>query len=158
MSFQLDKAVVNLCVSDEFAVLKQGLQDRCFDPHSPNNSDMFDHFKLAGADDHFYLFPSSLAMIKTKESVNMSANATGIIHVSSAYARCGLIVNTTPVEAGFRGNLTLALVNTTPLPIKIYLHELIAQMYLSAGEECDVTYADRKGKYQDQDDVTFSKV
>lgn len=158
MSFQLDQSVVNLHVSDEFAVLKQGLQDRYFDPHNPNNSNMFDHFKIAGMDDHFYLFPSSLAMIKSKEKVNMSSSSIGIIHVSASYARCGLIVNSTPVEAGFRGNLTLALVNATPLPIKIYLHELIAQMYVSAGEKCDVTYADRNGKYQDQDDVTFSKV
>jgi dCTP deaminase len=73
----------------------------------------------------------------------------------STYARCGIIVNVTPLEPEWRGYLTLEISNTTPLPAKIYSHEGLAQLLFFQGEEVpEVTYAQKQGKYQDQVGVT----
>ena len=77
----------------------------------------------------------------------------------STYARCGIIVNVTPLEPGWEGQVTLEFSNTTPLPAKIYADEGVAQfIFLKGHEEPEVTYADRKGKYQGQKGVTLPKV
>jgi hypothetical protein len=81
--------------------------------------------------------------------------ANNIIVHNSTYARCGIITNVTPFEPGWEGYVTLEISNTTPLPAKIYANEGIAQViFLQADEECEVSYADRKGKYQGQVGVT----
>ncbi|MCE5293215.1 MAG: dCTP deaminase, partial [Chlamydiales bacterium] len=66
------------------------------------------------------------------------------------YARCGIIVNVTPFEPGWEGFVTIEISNTTPLPAKIYANEGIAQVIFFEGEECETSYADRKGKYMNQ--------
>jgi dCTP deaminase len=77
----------------------------------------------------------------------------------STYARCGLIVNVTPLEPEWEGYLTLEISNTTPLPAKIYAGEGIAQLlFFEADEQCETSYADRKGKYQNQVDVTLPRL
>lgn len=77
----------------------------------------------------------------------------------STYARTGLIVNVTPLEPEWRGQVTLELSNTTSLPMRVYLNEGICQFLFLRGEgDCDVSYADKKGKYQDQKGTTFCKV
>jgi dCTP deaminase len=77
----------------------------------------------------------------------------------STYARCGIIVNVTPLEPEWRGRVTLEISNTTPLPAKIYSEEGIAQLIFLRGESvCEVSYADKRGKYQDQRGITLPKV
>jgi dCTP deaminase len=77
----------------------------------------------------------------------------------STYARCGIIVNVTPLEPEWRGKVTIEISNTTPLPAKIYANEGIAQMiFLRAENVCAVSYADKRGKYQDQTGLTLPRV
>ena len=77
----------------------------------------------------------------------------------STYARCGIIVNVTPLEPGWEGYVTLEFSNTTPLPAKIYANEGVAQfIFLKGNEKPEVTYADRNGKYMGQTGVTLPKV
>jgi dCTP deaminase len=77
----------------------------------------------------------------------------------STYARCGIIVNVTPFEPEWEGYVTLEISNTTPLPAKIYANEGIAQVLFFEGDEvCDISYADRKGKYQKQSSILLPKL
>ena len=77
----------------------------------------------------------------------------------STYARSGVVINTTPIEAGFTGTVVIEVANSTTLPVKIYLNEGIAQfLFFESDEECETSYADRAGKYQGQTGITFSKV
>jgi deoxycytidine triphosphate deaminase len=80
-----------------------------------------------------------------------------IVH-NSTYARCGIIVNVTPLEPEWEGHVTLEFSNTTPLPAKIYANEGVAQMlFFESDEVCETSYADRGGKYQGQQGVTLPK-
>ena len=83
-----------------------------------------------------------------------------VLHINhSTYARCGIIVNVTPLEPGWEGYVTLEFSNTTPLPAKIYANEGVAQfIFLKGNEKPEVTYADRNGKYMGQTGVTLPKV
>ncbi len=77
----------------------------------------------------------------------------------STYARCGIIVNVTPLEPEWRGKITIEISNTTPLPAKIYAEEGIAQLLFFRGDEvCETSYADKQGKYQDQKGLVLPKV
>jgi len=77
----------------------------------------------------------------------------------STYARCGIIVNVTPIEPEWEGHITIEISNTTPLPAKIYANEGIAQLiFLGADEMCEISYKDKKGKYHGQKGITLPKV
>ena len=77
----------------------------------------------------------------------------------STYARCGIIVNVTPFEPGFKGHITIEISNTTPLPAKIYANEGIAQVLFLQGDEiCETSYADKNGKYQSQTGITLPRI
>jgi deoxycytidine triphosphate deaminase len=81
-----------------------------------------------------------------------------VVH-NSTYARCGIIVNVTPFEPEWEGIVTLEVSNTTPLPARIYANEGIAQvLFFESDEECETSYADRKGKYQAQKELTLPKL
>jgi dCTP deaminase len=89
----------------------------------------------------------------------MPRNVLAICLGKSTYARCGIIVNVTPFEPGWEGYVTIEISNTTPLPAKIYANEGIAQViFFEADEECEVSYADRSGKYQQQTGVTLPRI
>jgi dCTP deaminase len=84
--------------------------------------------------------------------------ANDLIAHNSTYARCGIIVNVTPLEPEWEGHVTLEFSNTTPLPAKIYANEGVAQMlFFESDEVCETSYADRGGKYQGQQGVTLPK-
>src|SRR5262252_6210925 len=96
---------------------------------------------------------------ETVETVSMPRDALAICVGKSTYARCGIIVNVTPIEPEWQGKITLEISNTTPLPAKIYANEGIAQLIFLQGERvCAVSYADKKGKYQDQAGLTLPRV
>ena len=95
--------------------------------------------------------PNSFVLGKTVEFFRIPKNVLCICVGKSTYARCGIIVNVTPLEPGWQGYVTLEFSNTTPLPAKIYANEGVAQfVFLKGNEKPEVTYADRDGKYMDQ--------
>lgn len=100
--------------------------------------------------------PNSFALARTVEYFKIPRNVLTICVGKSTYARCGIIVNVTPLEPEWEGHVTLEFSNTTNLPAKIYANEGIAQMlFLESDEICETSYADRKGKYQGQKGVTL---
>lgn len=109
--------------------------------------------------DHIIIPPNSFCLAETIEWFSIPRNVLVICVGKSTYARCGLIVNVTPLEPEWRGKVTLEISNTTPLPAKVYANEGIAQMiFLKADEVCEKSYADKSGKYQDQGGLTLPKV
>lgn len=99
--------------------------------------------------------PNSFVLARSVEYFRVPRNILCLCVGKSTYARCGLIVNTTPFEPEWKGHVTLEISNTTPLPAKIYAGEGIAQvLFFAAAETCETSYADRKGKYQNQTGVT----
>ena len=102
--------------------------------------------------------PNSFALASTVEYFKIPRNVLTICLGKSTYARCGIIVNVTPLEPEWEGHVTLEFSNTTNLPAKIYAGEGVAQMlFFESDEECDVSYKDRGGKYQGQTGVTLPK-
>ena len=102
--------------------------------------------------------PNSFVLASTIEYFKIPKNVLVICLGKSTYARCGIIVNVTPLEPGWEGHVTLEFSNTTPLPAKIYANEGVAQMlFYQSDEECDVTYKQRDGKYMGQVGVTPPK-
>jgi len=103
--------------------------------------------------------PNSFALARSVEYFKIPRNVLTICLGKSSYARCGIIVNVTPFEPEWEGFATLEISNTTPLPAKIYANEGIAQVvFFEADEECLVSYADKKGKYQAQREITLPRV
>ena len=103
--------------------------------------------------------PNSFALCETVEYLEIPRNVLAICVGKSTYARCGLIVNVTPLEPEWRGKVTLEISNTTPLPARVYANEGVAQLiFLKADEVCEKSYADKSGKYQDQGGLTLPKV
>lgn len=102
--------------------------------------------------------PNSFALARTVEYFRIPRNVLTICLGKSTYARCGIIVNVTPLEPEWEGHVTLEFSNTTTLPAKIYANEGVAQMlFLESDEECEVSYKDRGGKYQGQRGVTLPR-
>lgn len=102
--------------------------------------------------------PNSFALASTIEYFRIPSDVLTICLGKSTYARCGIIVNVTPLEPEWEGHVTLEFSNTTNLPAKIYANEGVAQMlFFQSDEQCEVTYKDRGGKYQGQQGVTLPK-
>lgn len=102
--------------------------------------------------------PNSFALASTVEYFRIPRNVLTLCLGKSTYARCGIIVNVTPLEPEWEGHVTLEFSNTTPLPAKVYANEGVAQiLFLESDEVCEVSYRDRGGKYQGQQGVTLPK-
>lgn len=100
--------------------------------------------------------PNSFALARSVEYLRIPRNVLVICVGKSTYARCGIIVNVTPLEPEWEGHITLEFSNTTPLPAKIYANEGVAQLlFLESDEMCETSYKDRSGKYQGQLGVTL---
>ena len=103
--------------------------------------------------------PTSFVLASTIEYFKIPKDVLVICLGKSTYARCGIIVNVTPLEPGWEGHVTLEFSNTTPLPAKIYANEGVAQfIFLKGNERPEISYSDRKGKYMGQTGVTLPKV
>ena len=101
--------------------------------------------------DHVLIPPNSFALCETIEVVSMPRDTLAICVGKSTYARCGIIVNVTPLEPEWEGQVTIEISNTTPLPAKIHAHEGICQfLFLQGNEACETSYADKAGKYMGQ--------
>lgn len=120
----------------------------------PKNFDPSSFVDMEG--DACLIPPNSFALAETVEYLEIPRDVIAICVGKSTYARCGIIVNVTPLEPEWRGKVTLEISNTTPLPAKIYAGEGIAQiLFLRADAACRTSYADKKGKYQDQKGLTL---
>ena len=103
--------------------------------------------------------PNSFALALSVEYFRIPRNVLTVCVGKSTYARCGIIVNVTPFEPGWEGYAVLEISNTTPLPAKVYANEGLAQvLFFESDEDCEVSYSDRKGKYQNQQGITLPKV
>ena len=103
--------------------------------------------------------PNSFALGRTVEYFRIPRDVLVICLGKSTYARCGIIVNVTPLEPEWEGHVTLEFSNTTPLPAKIYANEGVCQfLFFKADRECDVSYKDRIGKYMGQKGVTLPRL
>jgi len=152
ISFGLSSYGYDISLSDEFKI---------FDPSQTTEIDPKNH-----SDKHFLdikadsiLIPAnSYTLARSKEYFKIPRDVITICQGKSTYARSGIIVNVTPFEPEWEGYATISLANTTPRPVRIYAHEGIAQLiFLEATEICQISYKDKKGKYQDQQDITLSK-
>lgn len=117
---------------------------------------------LHEADDgakYYLLPPHHYGLGVTVETFSMPRNVTGIALGKSTYARAGLLVNTTPLEAGWTGRLVVEIGNLANLPLRVYVNEGIGQiLFFESDEDCSVSYEDRGGKYQGQTGLTYAKV
>ncbi len=103
--------------------------------------------------------PNSFVLAKTVEYFRIPRNVLTVCVGKSTYARCGLIVNVTPFEPEWEGFVTLEISNTTQLPARVYANEGIAQVLFFEGDgPCDISYADKKGKYQNQQSIELPKL
>jgi dCTP deaminase len=108
---------------------------------------------------HCLIPPNSFALARSVEYFRIPRSVLALCVGKSTYARCGIIVNVTPLEPEWEGHLTIEISNTTPLPAKIYAEEGIAQLvFLETDQVCEVSYKDRKGKYQAQTGVTPPRI
>lgn len=108
---------------------------------------------------YYLLPPHSYALGVSVETFKMPRNVTAICMAKSTYARAGLMLNTTPLEAGWFGRLVIELGNLANLPLRVYVNEGIGQIiFFESDEECDVSYEDRGGKYQGQTGLTYSRL
>lgn len=102
---------------------------------------------------------NSFVLARSLEYFKIPGNVLGIVTGKSTYARCGVLVNVTPLEPGWEGFLTISISNTAPRPVKIYAREGIAQvLFFESDQMCMTSYRDKKGKYQGQKDITLSKL
>lgn len=153
ISYGLSSYGYDIRVANEFKIFTNVnttiVDPKCFDERS------FVDFK----GDVCIVPPNSFALARTVEYFRIPRNVLTICLGKSTYARCGIIVNVTPFEPEWEGFATLEISNTTPLPAKIYANEGIAQViFFESDETCLVSYADKKGKYQAQRDITLPKI
>jgi dCTP deaminase len=138
--------------SDEFKIFTN-INSAVVDPKNFDESSFVDY-----QGDVCIIPPNSFALARTIEYFRIPRNVLTICLGKSTYARCGIIVNVTPFEPEWEGYVTLEFSNTTPLPAKIYADEGVAQViFFEADEPCEVSYKDRRGKYQGQTGVTLPK-
>ncbi len=152
VSFGLSSYGYDIRVSDEFKIFTD-VNSSIIDPKK------FDTGSFVDIEAKSILVPpNSFALARTVEYFRIPRDVITICLGKSTYARCGIIVNVTPFEPEWEGHATLEISNTTPLPAKIYANEGIAQLiFLGADEICEVSYKDRKGKYQGQKNITLPR-
>ncbi len=153
ISYGLSSYGYDLRLSDEFKiftnVFNSIIDPKNFDPKS------FVDYK----GDVCIIPPNSFILGRSIEYLRMPRKVLGICIGKSTYARCGIIVNITPIEAEWEGQVTIEISNTTPLPVKVYANEGIAQIiFLESDEECEKSYKDKKGKYDKQIGIVLPKI
>jgi dCTP deaminase len=153
ISYGVSSYGYDIRVADEFRIFTN-VNSSVVDPKS------FDERSLVHVNkDVCIIPPNSFALARTVEYFRIPRNIITVCVGKSTYARCGIIVNVTPFEPEWEGFATLEISNTTPLPAKVYANEGIAQvLFLESDEECLVSYADKKGKYQSQVGVVLPRL
>ena len=153
ISYGLSSYGYDLRVADEFKVFTN-INSTVVDPKQ------FDERSFITVRQEVAIIPpNSFALARSVEYFKIPRDCITICVGKSTYARCGIIVNVTPFEPEWEGFVTLEISNTTPLPAKIYANEGLCQiLFFQSDEECETSYADRKGKYQSQKGIVLPKV
>ena len=153
LSFGVSSYGYDTRCATEFKVFTN-LNATLVDPKAIDIRSMVDH-----DGDHCIIPPNSFVLARTVEYFRIPRDVMTVCVGKSTYARCGIIVNVTPLEPEWEGHVTLELSNTSPLPAKIYANEGIAQVLFFRSETaCEESYKDRDGKYQNQLDLTLPKL
>ena len=153
ISYGLSSYGYDIRVADEFKVFTN-INNTVVDPKNFDDRSFVDM-----KTDVCIIPPNSFALAKTVEYFRIPRDVLTVCVGKSTYARCGLIVNVTPFEPEWEGYVTLEISNTTPLPAKVYANEGISQvLFFQSDEVCEVSYADKKGKYQKQQGLTLPRL
>ncbi|MEJ2707730.1 MAG: dCTP deaminase [Anaerolineales bacterium] len=153
ISYGVSSYGYDIRVADEFKIFTN-VYSAIVDPKAFDTQSMVDY-----KGEVCVIPPNSFVLARTIEYFRIPRGVLTICVGKSTYARCGIIVNVTPFEPEWEGYVTLEISNTTPLPAKIYANEGIAQvLFFEADEECIVSYADKKGKYQKQQSIVLPKL
>ena len=152
ISYGLSSYGYDVRLSTKFKIFNN-INHGIIDPIEFNESLCVDH-----EGEYCIIPPNSYILGVTIEKFKIPDDIIAICVGKSSYARCGAIVNVTPIEPGFEGEIVIEIANSTPLPIKVYANMGIAQFIFFRGPKCQVNYRDRKGKYQGQTGITTSKV
>ena len=153
ISYGVSSYGYDIRVADEFKIFTN-VYSAVVDPKGFDPRSMVDY-----KGDVCTIPPNSFALARTVEYFRIPRNVLTICVGKSTYARCGIIVNVTPFEPEWEGYVTLEISNTTPLPARIYANEGIAQvLFFEADEICEVSYADKRGKYQRQQSIVLPKL
>jgi dCTP deaminase len=153
ISYGLSSYGYDCRLSDEFMIFTN-VDNAIVDPKAFNPSSF-----VTRKTDVCVIPPNSFVLARTVETFKVPRDVLVICLGKSTYARCGLIVNVTPLEPEWEGQVTLEISNTTPLPAKVYANEGIAQFLFFKGDSiCEVSYADRAGKYMGQKGVTLPRM
>ncbi|MCS7064210.1 MAG: dCTP deaminase [Methylacidiphilales bacterium] len=153
ITYGLSSYGYDIRISDEFKILNKH-SDKIIDPKK-FDPDLLIDFK----GDSYVIPPNSFVLARSLEYFRIPRDVIVICTGKSTYARCGIIVNVTPLEPEWEGYLTLEISNTAPLPTKIYAFEGIAQLIFITGNSlCEMSYRERKGKYQGQTGITLPKI
>lgn len=153
ISYGVSSYGYDIRVADEFKIFTN-VHSAIVDPKAFNPDSMVDY-----KGDICIIPPNSFALARTVEYFRIPRSVLTVCLGKSTYARCGLIVNVTPFEPEWEGYVTLEISNTTPLPARIYANEGIAQViFFEADEVCQISYADRKGKYQYQQKIELPRL
>ncbi len=153
ISYGLSSYGYDIRIADEFKIFTN-VYSAIVDPKNFDTHSMID-FK----GEVCIIPPNSFVLARTIEYFRIPRSVLTICLGKSTYARCGIIVNVTPFEPEWEGYVTMEISNTTPLPAKIYANEGIAQvLFFEADEVCEVSYADKKGKYQKQQAIILPKL
>ncbi|MEE8425386.1 MAG: dCTP deaminase [Elusimicrobiota bacterium] len=153
VSYGLSSYGYDIRVADEYKIFTNALA-KVVDPKEFDRQSFVDY-----KGEYCIVPPNSFALARSVEYFHIPRDVLAICVGKSTYARCGIIVNVTPLEPGWEGILTLEISNTTPLPAKVYSNEGIAQLLFFGGNEvCETSYADRKGKYLKQTGVVLPRI
>ncbi len=153
ISYGLSSYGYDIRVGNEFKIFTN-VNSRVVDPKNFDPSSFVDF-----QGDVCIIPPNSFALARSVELMKIPRRVLCVCVGKSTYARCGIITNVTPLEPGWEGHITLEISNTTTLPAKIYANEgLVQVLFFESDEDCDVTYADRGGKYQGQRGITIPTV
>ncbi len=153
ISYGLSSYGYDIRVTDEFKIFTN-VHSAVVDPKNFNSNSFVDY-----KGDICIIPPNSFVLTRTIEYFRIPRTVLTVCLGKSTYARCGLIVNVTPFEPEWEGYVTLEISNTTPLPARIYANEGIAQvLFFEADAACELSYADRKGKYQAQTEIVLPRI
>jgi dCTP deaminase len=153
ISYGVSSYGYDMRISDEFKIFKNE-SGEIIDPKDSKSQNFVD-FK----GDTCIISPNSFVLGRSVEYFKIPRNIIAICLGKSTYARCGVVVNITPLEPEWEGYVTIEISNTAPNPVKLYAFEGIAQViFLEADEVCEVSYADKAGKYQSQKGITLAKI
>lgn len=146
LSYGLGSYGIDIRIANEFEIFSN-ISSNEVDPKNFNK----DSLVTKKTDDYVLIPPHSYVLGYSMEKFNMPNNVMGIVVGKSTYARAGIIANITPIEVSWKGFLTIEISNSSDLPARVYANEGIAQVIFFRGHRPDITYEDKKGKYQNQD-------